>query len=333
MKFKYCISSLANQFFFISNLSEWHFSCCKFYNKAWIEKTGKLTEEENKALKEFKKIILRYGYEKNKYLGISFFSVPEKNIWVKVKNHLRPKEYDTMRWVFKIFNPRFKKIWPQEKRQLKIIRKILKSQTEKITSLFLEDICNLFKIDKKYFLKKHLAVFLLISKKDSIGGGANLKGFSITIECSGWDYNNKKRIILFIYHELIHILLKNSKYYNELIRKYLALKGITDKNIFELFNELVISSFIPEGYLSEKYFNKDIQKIALKKIAEAEKNRDFLKNLSSLKYFIAYHLYPWAKKYISQKKRIDLFYMDKVWKTYNFYPLEKKLHYPSSSGN
>jgi hypothetical protein len=55
MKFKFKISKLANQFFFISNLSEWHFSCRQFYNQEWLKQTEPLTDNEKQILKEFKK--------------------------------------------------------------------------------------------------------------------------------------------------------------------------------------------------------------------------------------------------------------------------------------
>jgi len=64
MKFKIKYTKLGNQFFFISNLTNWHFSCEKEYNEIWFKKIGNLNEEEKKVLKQFAKILNKYGFKK-----------------------------------------------------------------------------------------------------------------------------------------------------------------------------------------------------------------------------------------------------------------------------
>ena len=70
MEFKIIISKSANKFFFISNLTEWHFSCRKMYNPIWLKHTGgNLSLQEKKYLKIFKNILIQYGFEKYYLLG------------------------------------------------------------------------------------------------------------------------------------------------------------------------------------------------------------------------------------------------------------------------
>lgn len=47
------ISKTASLFHFVHNMSEWHCSCRKRYNRAWIPETGKLSESEREALAAF----------------------------------------------------------------------------------------------------------------------------------------------------------------------------------------------------------------------------------------------------------------------------------------
>jgi len=46
MKFKVTSSKIGNFFFFITNLSEWHYSCRKSYNEEWVKILGDLTKKE-----------------------------------------------------------------------------------------------------------------------------------------------------------------------------------------------------------------------------------------------------------------------------------------------
>jgi len=55
MKFRFIISKWGNFYFFIQNLSEWHFSCRKKYNALWQKELGSLSLEEKQTLKVFKK--------------------------------------------------------------------------------------------------------------------------------------------------------------------------------------------------------------------------------------------------------------------------------------
>ncbi len=128
MKLKFKISKLANYYFFIANLSQWHFSSRKDYNEEWLKMTGGLTVKESNLLKEFQQISQRYNFSspslaKTKYLGKYFYLLPEKICWKELKRHLTAAEYKIINEAFAVFKPRFEKIWSKlQDQRLKIFR-------------------------------------------------------------------------------------------------------------------------------------------------------------------------------------------------------------------
>jgi len=82
MKFKFIISKWGNFYFFVQNLSEWHFSCRKNYNVLWQKELGILSPKEKKALKVFKKIRSNFPSGKT-FFEQAFFT--KKNPWNDIK--------------------------------------------------------------------------------------------------------------------------------------------------------------------------------------------------------------------------------------------------------
>jgi len=101
-------------------------------------------------------------------------------------------------------------------------------------------------------------------------------------------------------HEFFHLMLRENK---NLFLKITNITRENDKLFTKLaegmpnrifLEELLISSFIPEGYLSEKCFNTKI-------ISHTSK----LKDLLGWRKFVAFKLYQSAKKYINNARQID----------------------------
>ena len=86
MKFSININKSANFYFFIQNLSEWHFSNRKDYNDLWRKELGKFSEEEATALKKFKEIRLQHKSAKTIFESIFCLA---KSLG-KIKNRLAP---------------------------------------------------------------------------------------------------------------------------------------------------------------------------------------------------------------------------------------------------
>ncbi len=108
-------------------------------------------------------------------------------------------------------------------------------------------------------------------------------------------------------HEFFHLILRKNK------DLFLKIKKIAEENnelLIKLeknvsgrmfFEELLISSFIPEGYLSEKY---------LKTIVISFKSKP--KNVLEWRKLIAYRLYKIVKQYVDNRKQINEKYLKNV---------------------
>ncbi len=105
-------------------------------------------------------------------------------------------------------------------------------------------------------------------------------------------------------HEFFHLMLRENK---NLFLKITNFAKENDKLFTKLaegmpnrifLEELLISSFIPEGYLSEKYFNTKV-------IFHTSKPKDLL----GWRRFVASKLYQAAKKYTNDARQIDENYL------------------------
>lgn len=109
-------------------------------------------------------------------------------------------------------------------------------------------------------------------------------------------------------HEFFHLTLRKNK------KLMSQINGIAEKNekLFAklsdghisnrmFLEELLMSSFIPEGYLSEKYLN-------IKITARASKAR----NLLAWRKLIAPRMYNVAREYVNDKRQVDKKYLGSV---------------------
>jgi len=321
MKFKVKYTKLGNQFFFISNLTEWHFSCRKSYNRKWIEETGPLNYQEKEALREFSRIMRKYTFrQKNKvdvYLGIPFITFSNILVWKKIIKWVNKKEYPRIKEIFAIFSPRFEKIWQSNYKRLNEIKSKLKRELGKEKNIeILKIFSTLF--NNKELLNKDIEIYLLLSpQKEWMGGGANIGPKSITLECSDIKGNNLSRSLLIIFHEIAHLfeqkgfnlLLKRyinnlNKEEKERIKKSKVYQEVKDTKI--IINEMTVSSLLPEGYLSKRLTGKKILKSPVKK------QRTF----KGLRHYAAYCLYPLIKEYVEQQKPFDDIFIQKTFQLF-----------------
>ena len=322
MKISFAYSKIENLFFFISNLTEWHFSCRKNYNQDWIEKSGPLTEKEKKSLLKFKKIMGKYGfvYKNNKfmYLGQFFFSNKKENeIWKSVKEFVNESEFKDIKNVFFNLNSRFEKLYDGKKLFLwkeaieKTKNKILFDDLIKRIKLFLK--CKK-RIDN---IKIHL---LFSPAKDWLpAGGANVGNKDITLEIPIYKKTkiNIEAALALIAHEIGHIFLNNSNLKIDIDNIIKKEKKINIKNIIplrplnEYIQELIINLCAPSGYFCQKYltnFNPIHNLLKFNKKLEKEYNKykkGKIANSFSIKSYIILQSYPLIKEYYKKKKNID----------------------------
>ncbi|MDD4762056.1 MAG: hypothetical protein PHZ25_03490 [Candidatus Pacebacteria bacterium] len=327
MKLNLKVSKLANNFFFISNLSEWHFSCRKKYNDAWLKQTGNLSDLENKTISDFRDIILKHGFEMEK----SFYSFPEKEVWNKLEKKLRKSELRRLKKTFDIFNPRFEKIWEKDAVENKM-KAFQKSLNDERYCLLVENLNVFLKNRDK---KKNFTVIILDSPLNeenvTAAGGANMDDLMISLELpvlkpKSWELEYSIGILL---HEIAHLLLKESDYFPYFKSVVNAkLPGLVNRNIrpritnLEFISELIIELLIPFGYLAQKHFifkplktsfskkNLNVLRENFKKFRQGKEASG-----SRLRKTLVWRLYPVVKKYIEDKKGIDESFVQKVIKT------------------
>lgn len=248
MKFRFIISKQANFYFFVSNLSEWHFSCEKDYNILWQKELGKFSSEEIEALKKFKVIRAKYHSGKSLFER-AFFT--NKTPFLKLKKSLPANEYKVIEEVFKTMEKKFDSLYKKEFSLLKMWGKELdiKANNKILSNSIVKTLQNLFKTAPKI---NKINVYLLLSSNDQTGGGANIDNKSLSLEISRYpiEYINHAQSI--IWHEVIHLLFQN-EYFNPKLMEILK-----DRQKAKTVNEVVIASLFPRGILGEKFFKNSL---------------------------------------------------------------------------
>ncbi len=301
---------ITNLYSFISNLSQWNeLVCVPQRKKEWIQKTGSLSQKEKDALKEFRQI---FQGAKINLEPIFLFKDPKK-VWPILLKEIGKAKANKIQSIFKVFEDRFNKIWGKEKEKLERIKKDFINKESQISNnlKIIQKLCRL----RKQRLPKKIEVKLLLSsssKEDCQGWSFNEK---IVLECSGWPIEKTNYLINNIFlHECFHILFKKNK------KLFSVFKSIINKNRRLLrgtkfakwtpeivFEEILISSFLPEGYLSEKNLGINSRASARKELLK--ENAD---NFSKLRNFCALYLYNLAKEYCDKNKPLDKFYLEKA---------------------
>lgn len=309
MKFTFEISKTKNLYLFIAELSQWNkLTCFPQRKKVWLRKIGGLSKKGKVLLKNFSNIM---QWAENNLEDIFLFEKTQ-NIWKRI-NHVNQNDAGQLHRIFQSFEKKFNLIWQPEKNNLQKLANIINKQIKIIKPgiSLIQKLCGI----EKEPLSKNIKLNLLLS----CYGEYDCQGFTkdniIILECSNWPLNKIVYLLnMIILHEIFHILLKGNKKLFLSFQKIIStnirlikkspLKSWPSKIVFE---EALISSFLPEGYLSEKFLNSDVQRFA--KNGLANKTNDLL---TKLRFFCALNLYTLAKKYIEEHKTLDNFYFSHV---------------------
>jgi hypothetical protein len=292
----YETSELSNLYAFVSDLSNWNLSVFPARRKEWIQRTGRLTRKDSGILKKFSDI----HKTSNPLLFLLFFDPTYANP-LKILNRKIGKEKAVeIKNILDYFNPRFQKIWKVEKVKLEHIQKKLEREDIGKKSI-VKDIAILCGLKKG--AENKITCYLGISASTIPDCNGWTSNNIFVLECSGWPIKRLKEICQeMLPHELFHILLRNNK---RLLRSIQEIAAINEQLLSDInfehwkprmvFEELIISSFVPEGYLIHKQQNRP------------KKNpRDF----QSVREQFAYLLRAQAKQYVLSKKEIDIEYLE-----------------------
>ena len=326
MKFKFKISVLGNFYFFISNLSEWHFSCRPEANSYWktFAPTRSLQEEFllRKYLIKLAKILKKYEKEKDEVVFPIFAKALEAKNEQEILDKFKSKDRVFMKKIFKVFWPIFSFYWQESKPRSNRFIKIFKNpEVEKLVEKSL-------KILEIYFDKpssQEITIYLLMFPEHLMGGGgANVGKDKITAEVGNISPKGFKFSLTTILHEITHISFQPpGSYFDNLLKKFL--NSLNKKEIEEIdfikefdndllvtFREAITSSIIGGGIIDDILFKEEIRK----RFKLQLKNLNFLKSQPRIYFrkFMSYHLYPLNKKYLQQKRKIDKNYLKEVLK-------------------
>ena len=304
MKTSFIISKTENQFFFLSNLSDWHFSCRPDYNKAWLVQKG-LSEEDKILLNRFKKILSKYGYKykdgKNQYLGQSFYIPPEHRKWNSVKLQVSSPEYESIRKYFLHFNGRFEKSW-----DCSLIKKWARAFEREIKK---PNVRKMFSVIEGFYgirLPKYLRVHLIASPSlvRSVAGSANIGPHDIVLEVPIFKLTqwNVEFGVSILAHELIHTIIENSPkllfLVNSISNKN---RKIMNRTRAEVGKELIGELCAPFGYICHKTFTsfESVSDILIPVLIKRDSS------FGSLIKRVVWNIYPDVGSYIENNKTID----------------------------
>jgi len=311
-------TKLSNQFFFISNLSEWHYSCRKHYNEEWL-KNNPLSKEERRALKNIKPVLLKYNFG-DKFIGKEFFQDSEQ--WKYVSQLVDEREYKILKNVFNVFQKRFDILWETEEKKIERWKNFLENFKEMNRGEIIRDI----KIFLNSKSRPRIKAYLLVNPGDrGIGGGANEGKNKISLEISNKNLKYLPKVLSVLFHEVAHIYQRD--YANLIVQKYIIKNNLKEKyqkirpdlskqefNIRQLFSETIVGFLFNdfwEGTLTAKHFQHS-KNIKFGNVDLTKKPRT-IKEVLNLSVEMAG---PKIKEYLENGKKINEELLEFIWQNF-----------------
>lgn len=244
-----------------------------------------------------------HKYFEDENFSLLFYGGNENQIWKQIEKTIRKKNANRIKKDIQAFRPVFFPHWRQASKHLTLWKQYFQCH-QKLFERFIIDAKNLSGI--KHFDYSKIPIYLISDpknndKKIDAWFSWTPKESFIVVEIP-LSYQPPKNVfpVGILVHEFFHLMLrKNKKLFfklkkiakeNDEVITTLS-KGMPNRLFIE---ELLVSSFVPEGYLSEKYLNNEIA---------VQKTKP--QNLLMWRKFIAYPLYQTAKKYVSNARQID----------------------------
>lgn len=319
MRIKFLNSKIANQFFFISTLADWHYSVRKEDREAWISMTGQLSSHEEDVLKRFRDLLqTKYGFQSPEtYLGEIFYKQNAKEAWKKLEKITGSKKAIFIKDAFRTFEMKFEAA--QEKIDRIGLNALAKELKKREVVSFLNEVATLFGNDAAQ--NETVTIIPLFSPKNgnyTAAGSANLIGNYITIELPALhaDTWQMSYSLALVGHEIGHLFFKKRGGKDMIAEtmKKMRLKKKYQPLPFEtlsLLNEAVTASLVPMGALGQKYFSNTLAKIFFSDLprgtaaAISVRKNQRTSYYSNLEMYFVWKLFPMAARYLNEKKAID----------------------------
>lgn len=280
MRFSIIVSKWANFYFFIQNLSEWHFSNEKDYNELWRNELSEFSIDEETAIKKFKEIRLKHKTTKTLFEH-AFYASPEP--WRKLKEDLQTEEYKSVQGIFEKLESKFNLLWEKDSLLLTQWQNKLDNNINEplLTKSIMDTLCILLNTTPS---EPEIKIYLLFSSPNHTGGGANIDKQSIGLEISRYPIQDINHAIGIIWHEIIHLCFQNQYFYPLLI-KYFS----EDRQNMDIVNEATIGSLFPKGILGIRLL----------------KNKPAYKLMTNISPEQTIEIINLAKKYVNDKISLD----------------------------
>lgn len=245
-------------------------------------------------------------YLSDENINLSFYGENENEIFKQIEELIGKQNAEQIKTDLSAIRPIFTERWPKISKNLLSWKQYFQNNEQ----LFKKIILDIKKITGvRNFTIAKIPIYLISnqsSKEKDINAWFSWtpKESFIVIEIpSSLKPPNDLFSIGILAHEFFHLMLRKN---NNL---FLKIKNTSEKNDNFLtkpadgmpnrmfLEELLVSSFIPEGYLNKKYLNIKIESI--------KKPKDLL----SWRKFISQILYNTSEKYINNNKQIDAIFL------------------------
>jgi len=331
VKLEFKISKLANQFFFIDNLSEWNFYCRRNYNKEWLNQFGKLTKKEKVALKNYR-LLMQKCEKENLYKKIrnifynNGFKKNNNEVRKKIKKLIFSKSTNILFGSISTLCIKFQRIWGKYQATLSYNKKIILKSYKDTKNTFNSIFNRLANFYGKEIPKQDLDVYLIISPVKNYQGGKAIDKNKISIELNKLDYKNKNQLIAFwflVVHETIHAIFENQKYkkwIEQFIKQQPPLKSkiVKKLGVNEVLREVITATATTAADLLLIKITKE--KIDWQKILKKQLKTSNLDDLNTLRRWVVYNLRETINKYFNNKRKVDKPFLKKCWTLIDNYP-------------
>jgi hypothetical protein len=254
MKFKIIIHRWGNFYFFIQNLSEWHFSARKTYNELWRKELAPFSADEEAAIQTFKNIRQKYKTSRTFFEDVFF---KQDNPLLALKNYLPSDESATLEKIFLELKNKFDVLYAKELPALtnwqnELAVTLNDSASVKKISMIVSGLFGTPAIDNE------INIYLLLSAPNHVGGGANIDEKSISLEISRYPKEKIGHGVGVIWHETIHLVFQNHKFYQLLLRLV-----ENDRTLADPIMEITTTALFPRGVIGTRLLNnKPLEKLA-----------------------------------------------------------------------
>lgn len=246
-------------------------------------------------------------YLSDEKFNLSFYGESEDKIWKQIEETIGKEDAKKIKKTIVSLGSVFTSHWHKASKHLLLWKQYFQNNQ----SVFQQAILELKKLSGiKYPTISKIPIYLIsdpISNDKEINAWFSWtpKENFIVVEIPlGLKAPNNFFPLAVLAHEFFHLMLRENK---NLFLKITNIARENDKLFTKLaegmpnkifLEELLISSFIPEGYLSEKCFNTKI-------ISHTSRPKDLLE----WRKFVAFKLYQATKKYINDTRQIDENYL------------------------